>query len=177
MLRQFTATVYIIEKQKVLLIFHKKYKKWLPPGGHLEPNEIPTEGAKREALEETGVEVELLSQENLWLNCHNAKSIERPYLCLLEEIPARLDQPAHQHIDMIYVGRPKGGSEAVNERETDGLRWFTLAEVEALESDVAIFDETKQTIRTLLGNKYDKKAKRTSVSSTPKTHFPEVLSS
>ena len=128
MLRQFTATVYVVENQRVLLILHRKYKKWLPPGGHLEPCEIPSEAARREAREETGLEVELLSQENLWVQCWNARSIERPYLCLLEEIPARHDQPAHQHIDMIYVGRPIGGNATLNQQETEGIHWFTWEE-------------------------------------------------
>lgn len=150
MLRQFTACVYIIENQRVLLIFHRKMNKWLPPGGHLEPNELPSEAARREALEETGIEIALVPQENVWIDRWNAKSFERPYLCLLEEIPARADQPAHQHIDMVYVGRPIGGTETLNEKETGGLRWFTLDEIEALDSDVSIFEETKQTLRKIL---------------------------
>ncbi|MCE5317881.1 MAG: NUDIX domain-containing protein [Parachlamydia sp.] len=150
MIRQFTACVYIIENQRVLLIFHRKMNKWLPPGGHLEPNELPSEAAKREALEETGLEIALIPQENIWIDRWNAKSFERPYLCLLEEIPARADQPAHQHIDMIYVGRPIGGTETLNVCETDGLRWFSLDEIEAFGSDVEIFEETRQVLRKIL---------------------------
>jgi len=33
-------------------------EKWGPPGGHLEPDEDPAEGAARELLEETGVRVD-----------------------------------------------------------------------------------------------------------------------
>lgn len=150
MLRQFTATVYVIDNQRVLLIYHRKLKKWLPPGGHLDPNEIPPDGARREVLEETGLEVELISQENVWIDRWNAKSFERPYMCLLEDVPERPEQPAHQHIDLIYVGRPIGGKEMQNLEETHGLRWFTLEEVDALDSDQEIFEETKQTIRTIL---------------------------
>lgn len=154
MLRQFTATVYIIDNQRVLLIYHRKLHKWLPPGGHLEPNELPSEGAKREALEETGLEIALIPQENVWIERWNANSFERPYLCLLEEIPARGDQPAHQHIDMIYVGKPIGGTETLNMRETGGLRWFSLEEIEALSSDVEIFEETRQTLRHILSEQH-----------------------
>ncbi len=148
--RQFTATVYIVENSRVLLIFHRKLSKWLPPGGHLDPNELPSTGAIREAREETGLEIALIPQENIWIDRWNAKSFERPYMCLLEEIPARPDQPAHQHIDMIYVGKPVGGAETCNWEETEGMRWFTLEEVEALESDVAIFEETKLVTRKIL---------------------------
>src|SRR6185437_245535 len=85
--RHFTATAYILENGRALLLKHPKLGKWLPPGGHVEPNETPPECAKREAREETGLRVELIPQENLWLNYSNAASFERPYLCLLENIP------------------------------------------------------------------------------------------
>src|SRR5438309_1914918 len=98
MKKEFTATVYIIENQKVLLIYHHKLQKWLPPGGHIEENETPPEAAKREALEETGYEIEFIIQENVWIKQLNASSFERPYLCLLEEIPAYKDKEAHQHM-------------------------------------------------------------------------------
>lgn len=150
MKRQFTATVYILKEQQVLLIYHKKLSKWLPPGGHTEENELPSETAIREAKEETGLDVELISQENLHIDRWNAKSFPRPFLCLLEEIPARPQEPAHQHMDMVYVGRPTGGSESLNLEETGGLRWFTLEELEELTSDVEIFEETRQTLRMLL---------------------------
>lgn len=150
MIKHFTATVYMLRDDHVLLIFHKKMQKWLPPGGHLNPNEAPHEAAKREAIEETGIEVEFTLQENIWVERWNASSIPRPYMCLLEEIPAYKDQPAHQHIDFVYVGKPVGGTELENLDETDGLRWFTLEEIEALESDVTIFEETKQVLKQLL---------------------------
>lgn len=148
--KQFTATAYIINGPHVLLIYHKKLEKWLPPGGHLDPNELPSDGAIREALEETGMEIELLSHENVWINRWNAKSFPRPYMCLIEEIPAYNQNPAHQHIDFIYLAKPIGGNIKTNHIETNGLKWFTLEEVEQLLSDIDIFEETKQTIRHIL---------------------------
>lgn len=149
--RQFTATVFIIAEEKVLLIFHRKLNKWLPPGGHLDPNETPAEGARREAREETGLEISFINQENVWIERWNAKSFERPFMCLLEEIPAYGDKAAHQHIDFIYLANPIGGREQQNHDETDGLRWFTLAEIEKLAPDEEIFVETQQTLRKILG--------------------------
>jgi len=142
--KHFTATAYIIDQGKVLLLMHPKLKKWLPPGGHVELNETPPECAKREAQEETGLEIELIQQENLWLNFWNASSFERPYLCLLENIPAHGDKPAHQHIDMIYLAKPLCGN------LLEGVRWFSLEEVEQMRDEDEIFTETKTTIRHLL---------------------------
>ena len=143
--KHFTATAYIIDQGKVLLLMHPKLKKWLPPGGHIEQNETPPECAKREAQEETGLEIELIEQENLWLDFWNASSIERPYLCLLENIPAHGDKPAHQHIDMIYLAKPLRGT------LMEGVCWFSLEEVEKMTDEQEIFTETKTTIRHLLG--------------------------
>jgi 8-oxo-dGTP pyrophosphatase MutT (NUDIX family) len=148
--RQFTATVYIVDKQSVLLIHHKKMNKWLPPGGHMDANELPSEAAIREALEETGIHVELIEQENIHINESNAKSFPRPWMCLLEEIPKFGLEEAHQHVDFIYVGRPMRGEITHNSRETHAIRWFSLEELEELKPDVDIFQETVETIRKLL---------------------------
>ncbi len=154
MIRESTATIYILEDQQVLLIYHKKLQKWLPPGGHLEPNELPPEGAIREAKEETGLEVALTYQENIWIKPRwNGKSFARPYMCLLEHIPEHNGCPAHEHIDFIYVGYPTGGTLIHNKSETDGIRWFSLAEIEALEKDVDIFEETYLVISQLIEHK------------------------
>ncbi|MBS0652608.1 MAG: NUDIX domain-containing protein [Verrucomicrobia bacterium] len=148
-MRQFTATAYILEENRVLLHFHKKLGKWLPPGGHLEENETPPECAIREAKEETGLDIAIIQDERLWVTCWNASSFERPFLCLLENIPPYKDQPAHQHIDFIYLGKPVGGFLTPETDDSAGLRWFTLEEALSLKTDEEIFGETQQTIQTI----------------------------
>jgi ADP-ribose pyrophosphatase YjhB (NUDIX family) len=153
--RQFTATAYVIDDEKVLLIYHKKHNKWLPPGGHLDLNELPSEGAIREVFEETGYHVELCFQENIWIKTSNASSFPRPYMCLLEEVPERPDHPAHQHMDFIYLAKLNGGECKANLDEVADMRWFSLDEIESLISEIDIFEETKQTVRKILNNEYD----------------------
>jgi ADP-ribose pyrophosphatase YjhB (NUDIX family) len=148
MKRDFTATTYIFEGDSILLIFHRKLQKWLPPGGHLNPNELPHEGAIREAKEETGIDVEIILDENTWVERWNASSFPRPYFCLLQEIPAFGDEPAHQHVDFSFIAKPIGGETCHQAEEVDAARWFTLAEIEELESDKDIFEETKRNMRT-----------------------------
>ena len=143
--RQFTATVYVLREEKVLLLYHRKHCKWLPPGGHLEANETPPECALREAFEETGLHIELIKEEHVWINRFNASSCERPYMCLIENIPAYGSDLAHQHIDFIFLGRPIGGTL----HSDDTIRWFTLHQVLHLSSDIDIFAETQETIASI----------------------------
>jgi 8-oxo-dGTP pyrophosphatase MutT (NUDIX family) len=144
MIKHFTATVYIIHESRVLLLKHPKIHKWVPPGGHIEVNETPVEAVLREAFEETGLAIELIRDEHLWVDYSNAASFERPFMCLLENIPEHNSQPAHQHMDLIYLAKPIGGE--LKTENNVPLRWFTLDEVLALESEVEIFQETKEAI-------------------------------
>ncbi len=138
--RQFVSTCFITDQNKFLLLFHPKLKKWLPPGGHLEKDETPPEAAIREVREETGLEVEFLTQENLWTAEWNSKSIPRPFCCLVESIPSFGNQPAHEHIDFIFIARPVGGA------LQDG-RWFSQEEIEALKTHEEIFFDTQEIVR------------------------------
>lgn len=164
-MRQFTTSIYILKECQVLLIFHKKLQKWLPPGGHLEPDETPPEAARREAYEETGLEVTLLLQENIWIERWNATSFERPYLCLIAEVPAYRDQPAHQHLDLVYLGCPLRGEITQNTEETAGIRWFTEAEVASLKPDEEIFVETQQVLQKIFSENLEMFKKSPSPSS------------
>lgn len=153
--RHFTATVYIVENSKVLLLYHRKFGKWMPPGGHLDPNETPPEGALREVKEETGLDVDFISDENILIERPNSKSFVRPYLCLLQEVPHHKETPAHQHMDFVFVARPKGGDERENPTESDGLRWFSLNDIDGLVPEVDIFADVQETVRhLLLGEKF-----------------------
>ncbi len=53
--KHFTVSIFIVHKDKVLLHVHKRAKKILPLGGHIEPNELPEDACKREVQEESGL--------------------------------------------------------------------------------------------------------------------------
>ncbi len=146
MQRQFTSTCYLIEEENFLLLFHHKHQKWLPPGGHREANETPPETARREVLEETGLEIEFIHQENIWVEEWNAKSLPRPFSILLEPIAAKGGEPAHEHIDFIYVAKPIGGS------LIDG-QWFSVDEILALKTHEEIFFDTQEIVKRLVEDK------------------------
>ena len=115
--RDFTATTFVVQGNRTLLLWHKKIKAWLPPGGHIEPHELPEEAAVREVFEETGFEVELHGHRQRW---GEVEVLRTPACILLEDIEA-----GHQHIDLIYMGRVTGGRLRLNLREAIDFRWYT----------------------------------------------------
>jgi 8-oxo-dGTP diphosphatase len=54
--RAFSVAIFCRHGGEVLLVRHRRLSLWLPVGGELEPGETPLEAARRELLEETGLE-------------------------------------------------------------------------------------------------------------------------
>jgi 8-oxo-dGTP pyrophosphatase MutT (NUDIX family) len=110
----------------VLLLNHRRLRRWLQPGGHADPGERAGEVvALREAREETGI------QE---LALHPAAP--RPLDVDVHPIPARRDEPAHKHLDLRYlVVAPDDATPRRLASEARALRWFTWTELERLDLD------------------------------------------
>ena len=120
--RDFTATTFVVQSGRTLLLWHRKVGAWLPPGGHIDPDELPEDAAIREVIEETGLSVELLGSRNRW---GEVEVLRRPVCILLEDI-----EPGHQHIDLIYFARVLAGQARVNPQESTQLRWCSPADLE-----------------------------------------------
>ena len=115
--RHFTVAVFVVRDGKVLLHWHRKLGMWLPPGGHIERDELPDDAAVREVLEETGVEVELVGERRE--DVEEPVQLYRPAGVQLEDIG-----PGHQHIDLIYFARPKGSTNIRDEFSADRVGWY-----------------------------------------------------
>jgi len=164
--RHFTATAFVIDSQnRVLLLWHKRLKRWMPPGGHVDPNEIPEETARRECKEETALDVEIIGdgstgltagdQENMFTeNPHEGRMLKKPFALLLENIPdcPERNEKAHQHMDFVYRARPTDETQALALLEDEGteLRWFTADEIRALDHRTEIFANVKHYILRIL---------------------------
>ena len=119
------------EKKRVLLLHHGRLGRWLQPGGHGEGEIDPRQIALREIAEETGLtDLSPLGDGLFDVDVH--------------PIPARKDEPAHQHLDLRYAFVASAGAEPRLSHESRDLRWFPL---DALPDDAD--DSLRRAIRKL----------------------------
>jgi ADP-ribose pyrophosphatase YjhB (NUDIX family) len=128
--REFLSTVYIVKDGKVLLTFNKKVKKFVPLGGHIDENELPTDAAIREAKEKSGFDIELL----------NPRKYGRKEMIQNLDIGLDIIKPDHQHINISYIGRIIGGNQLKESDEETELRWFNAQD---LLNSCEIFNNTR----------------------------------
>jgi 8-oxo-dGTP pyrophosphatase MutT (NUDIX family) len=120
--RDFTVAVFIVSENKVLLHWHHKLQRWLPPGGHIEPNELPDEAALREVEEETGIVIRLICERpNTADGSHNPVQLCRPAGLQLESI-----SPGREHIDLIYYAEPVNLQNQHDGTFFDSNEWMKL---------------------------------------------------
>ena len=121
--RHFTVSVFIVYKDKVLLHLHKRAKKILPLGGHIELNELPEEACIREAQEEAGLKINLYNPINNQLKnaCElvGEKLLKNPMHTILGEINAE-----HCHIDFVYYATAESFDTMPGDGESNLIKWY-----------------------------------------------------
>ncbi|ADI15517.1 NUDIX hydrolase [Truepera radiovictrix] len=140
--RDFTATAFVVWRNRVLLHRHKKLGLWFPCGGHLEPNELPDEAAVREVFEESGVRVVLVGERAL--QTEPPRQLVRPRGVQLERIAE-----GHEHIDLIYFARPVAGYSGALLPSDPTLGWYDADALSALELTDEIREWTALALREL----------------------------
>jgi 8-oxo-dGTP pyrophosphatase MutT (NUDIX family) len=122
----FTVAVFIIHRDRVLLIHHRGLDKWLPVGGHIELNEDPEGAALREAKEESGLDIELVGERPPTTG-FGTRALIAPRFLDIHYI-----SDTHEHIGMIYWAKVQGGDLKLSETEHHDIRWCTRADLEEL---------------------------------------------
>ncbi|ALM09539.1 MAG TPA: nucleoside triphosphate hydrolase [Candidatus Peribacter riflensis] len=156
--RHFTASAFVVDSHsRTLLLWHKRLKRWMPPGGHVDPGELPEETARRECKEEMGLDVEIIGEEQADVFAGNPEEgsiLKKPIALLLEHIPASKErnEPAHQHMDFVFLARPLDEAQALCLARDEGERlcWFTSDEIAALDERTEIFANVKRYILSIL---------------------------
>ena len=122
----FTASAFVVDpsRRSRWLIHHRKLKRWLQPGGHIDDSDGDLcAGARRELEEETGLSKTVQLGAILDLDVHR--------------IPALKGEPAHRHFDVRFAFRAQALEIAPN-NETLGARWLPLSEINAVASDESV---------------------------------------
>ena len=120
----YTVSVFVVNQRRVLLVDHKQLKRWLPVGGHIDPNEDPQTAALRETREESGLDVELIG----------ARPPEGMPGTTALTAPAYLDihdiKGEHRHLGMIYFARSATSEVRLAGAEHHEIRWFLEDELD-----------------------------------------------
>jgi 8-oxo-dGTP pyrophosphatase MutT (NUDIX family) len=122
-----TASAFVLSpaRDALLLILHKKLGLWLQPGGHIEPgDESLAAAARREVAEEVGLALPASAEGAVFdLDIHR--------------IPARRDEPQHEHFDVRFCFQAPTLDFATND-EVVAARWAPLAEIDQLTTDESV---------------------------------------
>lgn len=105
-----------------LLTHHKKLDRWLQLGGHVDGEPEPHLSALREAVEESG-----MSGFDFW----DDAAEPLPFDLDVHPIPARRDEPEHEHHDFRYLLVARAGETFRVGDESNDLAWFPLDRVAA----------------------------------------------
>ncbi len=146
--KHFTVSAYIISdepERRILLVYHRKFGKWMQPGGHIEPQENPVEALIREVQEETGLDIRS-SLPKLTDLGEGVSGLSAPDFLQQQLIAAHGDEPQHFHIDHAYALRVGVGELQPGEHESQQIGWFTKAELATMD----IFPNVRAVVETIL---------------------------
>lgn len=135
-----TASAIIVHPGtgRVLLRWHQRQRAWLQVGGHGDPGEThPLEVALREGREESG-----LTDLTPWPDATLVHAAIVP-------VPAKGDEPAHEHADLRYVLATATPDEARPERPDAPLRWLALAAATDATTETNVKETLARTARRL----------------------------
>ena len=115
-----TASAVAVGRRGVLLHRHRRLRRWLQPGGHLDPGELPEDGALRECEEETGLAV-----------CHPSGGP------ILVHVDVHGAADGHVHLDVRYLLLAPDADPSPPPEESQEVAWFTWDQAEGL-ADAAL---------------------------------------
>lgn len=126
----FVVSVFIVHKNRILLIHHKQLGQWLPIGGHIELDEDPEQALFREIQEETGLgkkDLTILSAKPN-IRAHHSKILFTPNYLDIHKI-----NDHHRHVGLIYFATSTTDQVQLAPQEHNHIRWFTRTQLKDLD--------------------------------------------
>ena len=109
------------QQQNLLLVLNKETGLWQTIGGGMDPDEVPEDAARREALEEAGVEVEITGLRDV---------VGGP--CFRIIYPNE-DEVAY--VSVVYDAHIVGGEIKPDDEETVDVKWWPREELASVNLD------------------------------------------
>lgn len=136
-----TGSAWIVNPQytECVLLHHAKLGKWVQPGGHCDGDCDVMNVARREANEETGLNVIALQDGIFDVDIH--------------EIPEYWNTPAHLHFDVRYLFQADPQQEIIFNHESRGVRWLTLDEAAELSNEESVLRMVQKSKQKRSGQK------------------------
>ena len=141
--------VFVVNNDSVLLRLHDKYDIWTGPGGHIDPGEDINEAAKREALEESGLAIELVGPPE-WVRTDTETNIDLVPPMFMNR--HRINE-THEHSASIFAATANARDINPQEGEDEGFifKWMTLDQLDEMEkTDKRLRPEVVRYARTAL---------------------------
>ena len=133
--RHLTATAYVVHDGAIALHEHKRHGAWLPPGGHVDRDELPHEAVRREVEEEMGLTPTLLSDPRD-VASPDGQVLPPPQHHMLYDINVYDGHVGHQHIDFIYYATVPSHTITPDAGETQAESWQWYTSDDLCESDL-----------------------------------------
>jgi 8-oxo-dGTP diphosphatase len=143
----------VVDGHHILLVDHKNAQLWLPPGGHVEPEEHPRKTVERELSEELGFAAAHDISEPLMITCTTTVGLSA----------------GHMDVSLWYVVMaPRTQRVSFDEHEFAGVGWFRYSCLPLHRSDPHL----ARFVAKLASNKIADKAVPAETESVPNTDLP-----